>query len=152
MKRFNLNIIFWKGLLLALCMVLYFFPVKGFTYYFDGLYYDISSADNTAEVIRDQENNYSFISPDLTIPETISYNNRTYPVTAIGARAFEDVSTLSSIKLPLSITSIKEYAQAPKSKTKMLTSSDVGFTRLFECKLWKTQVQIDRVGPRFCML
>lgn len=110
MKKLKHNsIIFWKGLLVALGLMLSYFPVKGYTF-IDGLYYELSSTDRTAEVVKDLEDSYSFISPDLSIPETISYDNKTYTVTAIGFRAFENVSSLSSIKLPPSITTIKEYA------------------------------------------
>ncbi len=46
----------------------------------------------------------------ITIPETVTYNGREYNVTAIGAGAFKDFSSLTSITIPKTIKSIGDGA------------------------------------------
>lgn len=45
-------------------------------------------------------------SGDIVIPESVTYDGKTYSVTGIGNRAFEFCSGLSSITIPNSVTSI----------------------------------------------
>ena len=45
----------------------------------------------------------------IVIPETVTYNERTYPVTQIGKNAFRD-SYIKSVKLPKSIKKIDDYS------------------------------------------
>ena len=73
----------------------------------DGIYYNINGNEATVTY----ESMYSSVvySGDVTIPETVTYNGTTYPVTAIGDHAFEG-SWLSSIDIPNSVTSIGRYA------------------------------------------
>ena len=72
----------------------------------NGIYYNItSSTDKTVEVTyRDfYLNEYSGA---VTIPESVTCNGKTYSVTSIGYRAFEDCSGLTSVVIPNSVTSI----------------------------------------------
>ena len=48
----------------------------------------------------------------IVIPETVVFNDVTYRVTSIGARALEGCSSLTSITIPNSVTSIKAWAFA----------------------------------------
>ena len=70
----------------------------------DGIYYGLYS-DNTAYVTY-KDNNYGSYSENITIPETITYNNKSYTVTSIGEQAFYNCSGLTSITIPESVTSI----------------------------------------------
>lgn len=49
-------------------------------------------------------------SGNIVIPESVIYNETTYPVTSIDGYAFSDCSELTSIAFPKSVTSIGNYA------------------------------------------
>ena len=72
----------------------------------NGLWYNLNSEDNTAEVIASQDEQYS---GDISIPSSI-YNNKSYVVTSIGESAFEGCSGLTSITIPTSIITIEKGA------------------------------------------
>ena len=67
----------------------------------DGIYYTItSSADLTVEVTYRGNYYYSVdneYSGAVTIPSTVTYNNKTYRVTSIGSSAFWDCSSLREV-------------------------------------------------------
>ena len=67
------------------------------------LYYNLIISDKTAIVdgIADKE-----YSGSLTIPESINYAGITYLVTTIGAKAFYDCTSLTSVEIPNSVTNI----------------------------------------------
>ena len=46
----------------------------------------------------------------IVIPSSVTYNSKTYHVTAIGSVAFNDCEELASITIPASVTSIGDYA------------------------------------------
>ena len=88
------------SVLLAIAMT-----VKASDFVVDGIRYNIISDEkNTVEVIG---NNYT---GDVVIPETVTYNGKTYSVTSIGWCAFENCSGLTSVTIPNSVTSIGSYA------------------------------------------
>jgi hypothetical protein len=69
----------------------------------DGIYYNITSQeDKTVEVAANDESDYA---GTIVIPETVTYSDVTYAVTAIGSEAFSR-SGINGIELPASITSI----------------------------------------------
>ena len=78
-----------------------------YTHHGKTLYYDIIS-DSTVEVMY--YNNIDYVSGDVVIPSTVTYNGTTYSVTSIGDYAFYDCSGLTSVTIPTGVTSIGEGA------------------------------------------
>jgi len=78
----------------------------------DGIYYNIINGNEVAVTYKGSFE-YSFndeYSNDVVIPETVSYNGRTYDVTSIGKYAFYLCSSLTNVTIPNSITSIEALA------------------------------------------
>lgn len=69
----------------------------------DGLIFDVMGNEAILKGYTDRLND------DLLIPETISIKGKAYPVTTIADEAFHNNHTITSIKMPNSITSIGEY-------------------------------------------
>ena len=72
----------------------------------NGVYYEISINNLTAEVIQPATK----YSGHITIPATITYNTTEYAVTGIGENAFYNCSGVTSIIIPPSIAYISENA------------------------------------------
>ena len=72
----------------------------------NGIYYNLSTENNTAEVVMNP-NKYS---GEIVIPESANYEGTSYSVTSIGSVAFLNCSGLTSIEIPNSVTSIGYYA------------------------------------------
>ena len=70
----------------------------------DGIYYNLISKGNAAEVTKGDKE----YSGDITIPSTIIVNDVEYQVKGIENRAFYRCSGLTSISIPNSVTSIAE--------------------------------------------
>ena len=70
----------------------------------DGLIYSIISDTEVQVIGVTTFDNY------ITIPSSITNNNKTYSVTSIGNKAFSDCSVLTSVSIPNSVTSIGNYA------------------------------------------
>ena len=70
----------------------------------DGIYYNILGSD--AEVAWGSPK----YSGSVVIPSTVTYSDKTYSVTRIGVRAFEECSGLTSITIPNSVKSIGKEA------------------------------------------
>ena len=73
----------------------------------DGIYYNLSGNKATV-TYRDAF--YDSYKGDLVIPESISYNGKTYSVTSIGYLAISNCTSLNSITIPKSITTIEKSA------------------------------------------
>ena len=72
----------------------------------DGIYYNLISKGNVAEVTTGDKN----YSGDITIPSSIKVNDVDYAVTSIGISAFRTCSGLTSVTIPNSVTSIGSEA------------------------------------------
>ena len=73
----------------------------------NGIAYNaISLTDLTCEVT----NNSTLYSGDIVIPETVSYQNRTFTVTGIGKDAFSGCGDVTSLVLPNTLTYIGSNA------------------------------------------
>ncbi|MCR4660037.1 MAG: leucine-rich repeat protein [Bacteroidales bacterium] len=85
--------------------------------YGDSLYFSITNQDlNYVKVVAPKGNtlnnyqNYTKPSGVVKIPSTVHYNGKRYTITAIGARAFASCQDLTSVLLPLTVTTIEDYA------------------------------------------
>lgn len=76
--------------------------MSAYDFEIDGICYDIN--ENNEAVVT--ENEASPYSGHVTIPPTVTYNDTTYSVTAIGDRTFSNCTNLTNIQIPNSVTSI----------------------------------------------
>ena len=53
---------------------------------------------------------YDYYTGNVVIPESVEYKGKTYPVTSIGQRAFNDCTGLTSVTIPNSVISIVNEA------------------------------------------
>ena len=73
------------------------------------LYYNLDTTNFTAQVTYDQwvnENNYSGLESEITIPTSVSHNDTLYKVTSIGKNAFALCGKIMQVEIPNSITEI----------------------------------------------
>ena len=73
----------------------------------NGIWYNLVSKAKQAEVTYPDGTEYS---GSITIPATVTYNDKDYSVTSIGVRAFHGCRSLTDITIPESVTSIGENA------------------------------------------
>ncbi len=102
----------------------------------DGLYYSLGTT--TATVTSDQTTDKSVYKEyiSVTIPESVYYNNYTYPVNSIGSSAFEYCSNLQSVTLPNTITSINSYAFSNCTKLGSVNLPE-GLTNIYAYAFYK---------------
>jgi hypothetical protein len=72
----------------------------------NGIYYNLTDKMGTAEVVS-SPNKYK---GNITIPESVTYESKTYKVDRIGISAFESCKYLTSINLPNTIEVIEQSA------------------------------------------
>jgi hypothetical protein len=105
MKRIKLN------LLLLLVMGVCGFSTSAHDFEVDGIYYEFDG--NEAAVTyrgADYDTYLNEYSGDEVIPESVTYDGTTYPVTSIGAYAFSDCRYLTSVMIPNTVVAIGEWA------------------------------------------
>lgn len=83
-----------------LTLVLFASPALAYDFETGGIYYTIEG--NKATVTSGEQ----LYSGNVTIPQTVTHNGIDYAVIAIGSKAFNECSQLTSISIPNSITSI----------------------------------------------
>ena len=84
------------------------FSISSFAYdvEVDGIYYNLISKGNVAEVTKGDKE----YSGDITIPSSIIVNEVEYSVTNIGNESFRFCQKLISVIIPNSVTNIENYA------------------------------------------
>ena len=80
-------------------------PMFAYDFQQYGINYEISS-NNTVSVVQGLMN----LTGHITIPSFVDYGGKRYSVTCIGFDAFENCKYMTSIFIPSSISSIKNYA------------------------------------------
>ena len=99
--------------LLTMCLLAFLGNMAVHAYDIDqnGIYYNITS-DNTVEVtyVEDGEGNADFYYGAISIPRRISTGGVSYTVTAIGDKAFNNCSDVTSVTLPNTVTTIGSNA------------------------------------------
>ena len=100
---------FMKQLLLSILMMLLPLLVNADAVEINGIYYNLSTNTNTAEVTH-HPYDLGYYSGDIVIPETVNYEGISYSVTSIGWEAFFRCSGLTSITIPDGVTSIGNSA------------------------------------------
>ena len=97
-----------KGILSA---IIIFMPLIANAYdvEIDGVYYNLD-AEKKVAVVTFQSVDAKSYAGDVVIPETILYNEVSYPVVEIGYHSFYNCTELTSVKIPESVTKIEELA------------------------------------------
>ena len=65
----------------------------------NGIYYQLDSVNHTATIVKDTIDGYQSLT-EVIIPETITSEDVTYTVTAIGDDAFAGCTALTTVELP----------------------------------------------------
>lgn len=81
----------------------------GYNFKVDSIYYN-TTGNGTVEVTYLSTIHPGSYCDDIVIPDSVTFRDRTYRVTAIGDQAFESCIYLNNVSLPFSIERIGEYA------------------------------------------
>ncbi len=94
----------------------------------NGICYKINSDKASVTVFYQNPTSpsYSALSGSISIPSSVYYNGKTYQVTAIGNRAFQGCSNLTSLTIPNTLSSIKTGAFSGCSALTSITLTGKG--------------------------
>ena len=110
-----------------LTLLLLFAVGKASAYDFeaDGIYYNINGNEAAVTFIGYTSGNNTVItdhySGNIIIPERVTYNGVTYPVTAIERRAFSNCSNPLTVTIPKSVTAIANFSFSASSGITSIT-------------------------------
>jgi len=77
----------------------------------DGIYYNINGNEATVTfAFNDYDYPSLYYTGDVIIPDTVTFDGITYPVTAIGEWAFSYSENMTSVSIPNTVTSIDRQA------------------------------------------
>lgn len=111
-------------------------------------YHVLSSEDHTVEVTGKQ--NCTPYSGNINIPATVTYNDETYDVVALGEKAFSQ-ATLSGITIPSSVTQIKYgcflFANCPSTINVPASVTDIETLAFAAFNL--NAINVDENNPNF---
>ena len=102
-----------KSMLVTLAMLLCTISASAYNFKVDGIYYDIISSEKLTVAVTygSSYNSYSNeYTGDVVIPESVTYESKTYSVTSIGYEAFRNCHSLTSVTIPEGVTSIGSSA------------------------------------------
>ena len=101
-------------------------PLFAHAYVFeaDGIYYNITSLSDLTVEVTYETTSYDSYSGKIAIPDTVTYNGKTYAVTSIGSSAFRNCTSLKSVTIGDAVTSIGSYAFRNCSSLKSVTIPD----------------------------
>ena len=124
----------------------------------DGIYYHLYSEEQIASVTYRAENSHIYFnsySGYVTIPSTVTYNNKTYNVTSIEESAFRESTYLYSVNIPNSIISIGDMAFDGCSSLTSITIpnsvTSIGENAFYNCSSM-TSINVVDDNPSYCSL
>lgn len=107
---------------------------NAYSFVYNHIYYNITGT-NTVEVTNNGNGSYT---GNVSIPSTVSYNSKTYQVTAIGKLAFNECFGLKTVSIPSSVTSIGmdafHYCSAMTSVNIPNAVTSIGNRAFFFCQ------------------
>ena len=96
----------FSTLVLLLCSA----TASAYDFEVDGIYYNITSKEDLTVEVGNRDGFSDSYFGTVAIPSNVTYEEVEYSVTRIGASAFSNCRSLTSITIPESVTSIESSA------------------------------------------